>query len=126
MTDTFGDYEVDDAWDTAPPDPLQVAIRIHRIRRYLGRLGGIDPGDFFDLSAAEQADAVDAADRIVAWMADHPAAERAELARTIHDFRQAIDPGIPPWADLTDDLREVAEAIAEALAEWLMRQGAWR
>lgn len=30
---TFGDFDPDDALDTAPADPEQVARRLHRLRR---------------------------------------------------------------------------------------------
>lgn len=34
MTDTFfGDFDDDDAFDTEPPDPEQVAIKLQRYRR---------------------------------------------------------------------------------------------
>lgn len=36
----FGDWDPDDAYDPAPPDPEQVAIRLHRLRDELGRAGG--------------------------------------------------------------------------------------
>ena len=29
----FGDFDPDDAFDTSPPDPLQVAILLHRFKR---------------------------------------------------------------------------------------------
>lgn len=29
---TFGDFDEDDAYDTAPPDPEQVARKLHAIR----------------------------------------------------------------------------------------------
>ena len=33
MSDTFGDFDEDDALDTAPADPEQVARRLHLLRR---------------------------------------------------------------------------------------------
>ena len=36
MTD-FGDFEDDDAFDTEPADPEQVARKLHRIRREYGQ-----------------------------------------------------------------------------------------
>lgn len=33
MSDFFGDFDDDDAFDTEPPDPLQVAIKLHKYRR---------------------------------------------------------------------------------------------
>lgn len=32
----FGDFDNDDAFDTEPADPLQVAIKLHRLRKRLG------------------------------------------------------------------------------------------
>lgn len=34
--DTFGDFDDDDALDTAPADPEQVARRLHELRRREG------------------------------------------------------------------------------------------
>jgi hypothetical protein len=123
---TFGDFETDDAFDTVPAAPEQVAYRIHRYRRYLGQLAGADPGDFFDMTRRQQDDAVAVGAAIVDWVADHPPSDRADLAEAVHGFRQHHDPAIVDWHSLSDDLRAVAEAVAAALAAWLIRQGAWR
>lgn len=122
----FGDLELADVFDTAPPAPDQVAYRIHRIRRYLDRLAGTDPGDFFDMTRREQDRAFDVADDIVTWVADHAPTLRADLPRAVHEFYFALDPSVPAWDDLAPDLVTVAEAIARELADWLIRQGAWR
>ena len=126
MTDLFGDLEPDDVVDTAPPAAEQVAYRIHRYRRYLGRLAGADPGDFFDLTRREQDDAVAVGADVVAWVGHHPPSKRADLAEALHGFRQHQDPSIVDWHSLAGDLRKLAEAIAAELADWLIRQGAWR
>jgi hypothetical protein len=121
----FGDYVTDDAYDTEPPDPLQVAIRIHRYRRYLGQLSGNDPGDFFDMSESEQDEAVEVGEAIVEWVEDHEPSERAKLAREIHEIRRTAEV-LPAWDDIPRDERKIAEAIASALSDWMIRQGAWR
>jgi hypothetical protein len=120
----FGDYVTEDAYDTAPPDPEQVAYRIHRIRRYLSQLAGNDIGDFFAMSEAEQSMAVQVGQDIVSWVVAHDPKDRAKLARVIHDSRAAQD-DLPPFAALDPTRRAVAEAIAKALSDWLIRQGAW-
>jgi len=125
LTDpSFGDFDVDDAMDTAPPDPFQVAMRIHRIRRYLSQLAGDDIGDFFDMTEAEQASAIHVGEDIVAWVMTHDYSERAKLARIIHDSR-AFQDQLPPWAALDPGRRAIAEAIAKSLSDWLHREGAW-
>ena len=122
----FGDFVTEDAYDTAtPPDVLQVALRLHRYRRYLGQLIGDDPGDFFSLSEAEQEEARDVAKDIVNWVEDHDPTERASLAREIHEIRRTVEI-LPAWVDLPSDEQAIAEAIGKAIAEWLIRQGAWR
>jgi len=67
----FGDFDADDALDTAPPDPTQVAYRIHRLRRYLSQLAGDDIGSFFDMTEDEQTAAINVGEDIVAWVITH-------------------------------------------------------
>ena len=93
---TFGDLELDDVWDNAPPAPEQVAYRIHRYRRYLGRLAGADPGDFYDQTRREQDDAMSVAADVVDWVDVNPPSHRADLAEAIHGFRQ--HDGTRPWS----------------------------
>jgi hypothetical protein len=121
----FGDYVTEDAYDTAPPDPFQVALRIHRLRRYLAQIGGEDIGDFFEMTEAEQASAIQVGEDIVAWVTTHDPSERDKLARIIHESRAYQDQLIP-WPALDEGRKLLAEAIAKALADWLIRQGAWR
>jgi hypothetical protein len=60
----FGDFEDDDSFDTAPADPEQVAIRLHRFWRDegIGETVGWD-----DLSAEQRARRVRAMVRLIAW-----------------------------------------------------------
>jgi hypothetical protein len=77
MSDTFGDYEDNDALDTAPADPEQVAIKLHRIRRELGRArhDDLEPAerirrelhDWDDLEPAEREVGVGLMIRLVEW-----------------------------------------------------------
>ena len=39
MTDTFGDFDPDDAFGTEPADPEQVARKLHEFRRQEGLEG---------------------------------------------------------------------------------------
>jgi hypothetical protein len=121
----FGDFEADDAFDHAPPDPFQVAMRIHRIRRYLSQLAGDDIGDFFAMSEDEQAHAITVGEDIVAWVITHDPNQKAQLARIIHESR-AYQEQLPPWAALDPTRRAIAEAIAKVLGDWLIREGAWQ
>lgn len=127
MTDIdFGDFDVEDAFDNAGPDPLQVAMRLHRYRRYLAQLSGDDLGDYFDLSEFEQDRSLDLANFIVEWVGDHPVSDRARLARAIHEHRRDVDGAVVEWGKLAPDLKQVAQAIGKALGDWLIRQGSWQ
>lgn len=121
----FGDFDADDALDTAPPDPTQVAYRIHRLRRYLSQLAGDDIGSFFDMTEDEQTAAINVGEDIVAWVITHDPSDKAKLARVIHDAR-AYQDQLPPWAALDVGRRAIAEAIAKSLGDWLIREGAWQ
>ena len=46
----FGDHEPADSYDTAPADPLQVAIKLHRLRR----LEGLEDADWDELDDPER------------------------------------------------------------------------
>jgi hypothetical protein len=60
----FGDWDIDDSFDTEPADPEQVAIRYHLYRR------DIDPtlARWDDLSDAEKARAIGIFIRLLAWL----------------------------------------------------------
>jgi hypothetical protein len=120
----FGDFDADDALDTAPPDPTQVAYRIHRLRRYLSQLAGDDIGSFFDMTEDEQTAAIAVGEDIVAFVIASDPKDKAKLARVIHDAR-AQQEQLPPWAALDPGRRAIAEAIAKSLSDWLIREGAW-
>ena len=60
---TFGDYEADDAYDLAPADPLQVAVRLHQIRRR----EALEAADWDDLDDAERGVRVQIVTVLLAW-----------------------------------------------------------
>jgi hypothetical protein len=63
MTD-FGDHTDADSFDTAPADPEQVAIRLHRLRQG----NGLESGDWEDLDLAEQTLRIIIIATLLAWL----------------------------------------------------------
>jgi hypothetical protein len=93
----FGDFEADDAIDTEPADPLQVAIRLRRLQR-------TDEREWHELADNERAEPLEVGELIVDWIREHGPHERERLA----------------------DALDIDADVAEHLADWLIRQGAWR
>ena len=130
MTGTFfGDFDVDDAWDTARPDPEQVARRLHLIRQRVEQIaGGRDLDDYDDLPADEVNDYTFVGERIVDWVIEHPADGYAngDLAVEMHGLGAARRQRIEPWDQLSDEEQSLALAIGDLIGDWLRRQGGWR
>ena len=59
----FGDYEPDDAFDTAEADPEQVAIKLQRLRRE----EGLDVDDWEELTDVQKAVRIAIIVRLLAW-----------------------------------------------------------
>lgn len=60
----FGDFDDDDAYDTATADPEQVAVKIQRLRHEYG----IDAGDWDALDHAARILRIGMAARLLAWL----------------------------------------------------------
>lgn len=61
---TFGDFDVNDAYDTAPADPEQVARRLQRYRRDRG----LDPAGWDDLTPAQRLLLIAVVADLLAWL----------------------------------------------------------
>jgi len=64
----FGDTEPDDAFGTEGPDFLQVARKIHNLRRDLERLAGRDFPEWYDLPEEESDLGIFIAGLLIGWM----------------------------------------------------------
>jgi hypothetical protein len=127
VTDTFfGDFDLEDAYDTAEPDPEQVARKVHRYRQLIERMAGRDLLDYDDLPLNERNDLEYVGARIVLFVAHHDPDEADELAEEIHETARSRRGGTDDWDDLSDELKRLARAFAALIAAWLERQGAWR
>jgi hypothetical protein len=125
----FGDYEVEDEWDTARPDPEQVARRLHLIRQRVERLAaGRDFDDYDDLPADDVNDYLFVGEQIVAWVITNPADgyTNGDLAQEMHEISRTRHRHGEPWDRLSDDERDLALAIGDLIGDWLRRQGGWR
>ena len=60
---TFGDFDDDDAYDTAPADPEQVARKLHELRR--GE--GLEAGGWDTLSELERARRILVVGALIVW-----------------------------------------------------------
>lgn len=65
---TFGDFEDDDAFDTEPADPTQVAIKLQTLRREVHLSRRVDHHDWDDLDDDDQRKLVTIAVTLLAWM----------------------------------------------------------
>ena len=63
MTD-FGDFTDDDAFDTAPADPEQVAVKLHRYRRD----DGLEDADWDELDDGERLVRIAIIRRLLDWL----------------------------------------------------------
>ena len=122
---TFGDFDLEDAWGTEPPDPEQVAMRLHHLRELVDELtGAAGLARWDDLSEPERELAIALGGDLVDWLLTHrPEAEGA--ARALHQERRhlATTP-LPPWEDLSDDERRIGIDLMGIIIAWLERQGA--
>jgi len=125
MTDpSFGDFEPDDAFDHEPPDPDQVARRLHRWRQLVAELIGAQLGDFDNLAPDERQRLLAVGDMIVEWLATHADHHPEPLARAVHQYRETQLPDLTPWDRLSDDEQAIAVELMLLLIAWLRRQGA--
>lgn len=60
----FDDYEPDDAYDTEPADPEQVARKLHALRRR----EGLEAVDWDDLDTSERLLLVTLIARLLSWL----------------------------------------------------------
>jgi hypothetical protein len=60
----FGDFDPDDALDTEPADPEQVARRLHAYRRDRG----LEGRSFDELTLAQRAVVISIAAALLAWL----------------------------------------------------------
>lgn len=123
---TFGDYEIDDAFDHEPPAPEQVTYRLHSLRLEIDALAGAsDLPTFDELTEPEQQLALALGDTIVAYIVAAEPDEPEALARTLHNARRYVASSrLPRWEDLSDDDRQVGIALMALIIGWLRRQGA--
>jgi hypothetical protein len=64
VSDTFGDFDEDDALDTEPADPEQVARRLHRLR--MAR--GFEIGEWDRLGEPERGELIAIVAELLAWL----------------------------------------------------------
>lgn len=60
----FGDYDEDDALDHEPADPVQVAIKLHRLRRD----NGLEGPSWDDLTEVQRAVLIAIIGHLLAWL----------------------------------------------------------
>lgn len=60
----FGDYTEDDAYDPAPPDPEQVARKLHEVRLD----AGLERSEWTELAADEQSLRVEVVFAVLGWL----------------------------------------------------------
>jgi hypothetical protein len=124
MTETFfGDFDLEDAYDTEPADPVQVARKLHGYRVILEQLAGRVLAPFDNIGDDERADLTFVGQRIVNFVHEHVVGDG--LAEAIHEAGRERSGG-PRWDDLSDEHRRFAIAFAMLIGAWLLRQGAWR
>jgi hypothetical protein len=63
MTEEFGDFEDDDAYDTEPADPEQVAIKLHRLRR----AEALEDAEWDELDGGERLVRITIMVKLLAW-----------------------------------------------------------
>lgn len=126
MTDVFGDFDVDDAFDHEPPAPEQVTYRLHELRREIDALAGAaDLPTWDELTEPEQQLALALGETIVDYIVSAEPDEPEALARTLHNARRYIASSrLPAWEALDDDDRQIGIALMGLIIGWLRRQGA--
>jgi len=118
----FGDIELADAWDTDRTiDPLQLAMRLHRLRQEVDALAGGDTADWEDLDLEDRdASYIVALETVVYVYAREPD-NPALLAEHVHEAR--INGVGRSWDELTNDERQVGIDLMTLIVEWLEREG---
>jgi hypothetical protein len=122
----FGDIEEPDVWADDPTiDPLQVAMRLHRLRRELDVFGGeLSRPDWADLAPEVRGHAVDAAVLTVYWIVQREPDNPALLARHVHEARLEVgDTDTPEWDDLSPAEQQIAIDLMALILLWLEREG---
>jgi hypothetical protein len=126
MMSDFGDIEEADVWDTDPTiDPLQVAMRVHRLRRELDVFVGDLPRPEWDELAPEvRGHGVAVATLAVYWIVQREPDNPALLARHIHEARLDVgDVDLPQWDDLSPSEQQIAIDLTVLILQWLEREG---
>ena len=126
MTETFfGDFDVEDAYDTEPADPEQVARKLHSYRVLIEQLAGNEIAPYDELARRDLDDINFVGEAIVEFVGDHEPNDEG-LAQAIHEAGRERRIGDDEWDDLPDDHKRFAVAIARLIGAWLIRQGAWQ
>jgi hypothetical protein len=125
VTDIFGDFDVDDAWGIEPPDPEQVAYRLHLLRvevdAYTNAIG-LPTWD--ELTPDEQEIGLGVGAVVVDYLARHDP-DPVDAARSLHNVRRYwASSRLPLWNDLSAEDRTVGIDLMTLILTWLRRQGA--
>jgi hypothetical protein len=119
----IGDYEPDDAYDREPPDPEQVAYKLHRLREAVDLLAGGSLVSWDDLGTTERSTAFQQANGLVEWLRTHNP-EPVGLAEAVHEARRQPGTTVPAWGALSGDEQALAIGLMSIVIDWLSRQGA--
>lgn len=129
MTDLwepFGDIEPEDLYDpTEPPEPGQVAHRLHDLREYLDAVHGTGAlPRWEDLEPQEQTLAVAVGDVIVRHLLDTDPDDAETAARQLHNVRRYwASSSLPRWEELAPDERQVGTDLMGHIIDWLKSEG---
>lgn len=122
MSTDFGDIELADAWDTdRTVDPLQLAMRLHRLRQEVDALAGGRIDDWDDLSGGDRQLALLVATETVIYVYNREPDNPAVLAEHVHESR--VNGVGRSWDELTPDERQVGIDLMTLIVEWLEREG---
>jgi hypothetical protein len=120
MSDDFGDFDDEDAFDgTGHAEAFQVARILH------DELAHLDPAAAWwaDLPAAHQAVGEALMDDLLPYEAAHDA-DPIDGAHHLQDVRNALDPlAADRWDDLTDEERQLAIDLVRDVLATLRREG---
>ena len=121
----FGDIEEADLWDDDPTiDPLQVAMRLHRLRRELDVIvGELQRPEWDDLAPEVRTGALDVASLTIYWIVQREPDNPALLARHIHEARIQVGADTPEWDDLSPSEQQIAVDLTTLILRWLEREG---